>query len=380
MAESIKAKYAAILGLNEKFTQKELEFAYKNSIRILAKLPNLTKEYFIDQVTLYNTAVSILSENSIVTNMENVFSEKICNRLGITLDEADKIFKKRVSVVKDGEDFNTWLDKKRKNQDLYEGEKESAIRIYSKIPQLLLIRYDRLVRMYELDKEMSNTEITFLSWLESFTKLCVYMINKNNQLVIEEQYAEYLADPSIETSFINYLSNKVLELDLCKQLGISYYEAKHAYDFKVSGITFRQYLEDSLKFRDTLAKIGITKSKFENIYATYLEEGYNDSELDFLVELEQALPYCIDIECGYFVLKRRYESLDKDERPKSFIDWLELEEVSYRLGGYSKILSAIYENEVKKGFTGTKFDLFKILSGIKESDDENQATTKPIKI
>lgn len=378
MDDSIKIKYAALLGLNEKYTQKELEFAYKNSIRILAKLPNLTKEYFINQVTLYNTAISVLSETSTITNQENVLPEKICNMLGITLDEANKIFKKRICAVKDGKDFNTWLNEKRKSQNLYDEDKEAAIRIYSSIPQLLLIRYDRLVRMYELDNEMTDTEISFLSWIESFTKLCIYMIKKNNQLLIEEKYAEYLDDPSIETSFINYLSNKVLEIDLCKQLGISYDDAKDAYVHNVSGITFRQYLEDSLKFRDTLAKIDITKKSFDKIYATYLEEGYTDSELEFIVELEQALPYCIDIECGYFVLKRRYENLSEDERPKSFIDWLELEEVSYKLGGYSKILGAIYENEVKKGFTGTKSDLFKILSGIKEKDDEIKTTIKPV--
>lgn len=372
MAESIKIKYASILGLNEGFTQKDLEFAYKNSIRILAKLPNLTKDYFVNQVTLYNTAASMLSVNSIVTNKENIFSEKTCNKLGITFEEANKIFKKRADVIKDNADFNTWLDEKRQKQDSYEEDKETAIRIYSNIPQMLLMRYDRLVSIYELDKEISNNGMTFLSWIGSLAKLCVYMINKNNQLVIQEEYAEYLSNPSIETSFISYLSNKVLEMDLCKQLGISHQDAKHTYDFNVSGITFRQWLENSLKFRDTLAKLDITKEKFDEIYAKYLKEGYTGSEIEFVVELEQALEYCIDIDCGYFILKRRYENLPKDERPDKFIDWLELEEVSYKLGGYSKILAAIYENEVKKGFTGTKLDLFKILSGIKPTEDENQ--------
>lgn len=373
MAESVKKKYIEILGLNDKFTQKELELAYKKSIRNLAQLPNLKREYFIMQVMLHNTAASILSDSSLVNNLENAFSEKTCNKLGITLEEAKLIFKRKVELSGVKEEFSTWLEKRRANQELYEDVKEDAIRIYNEIPQMLLMRYDRLVSIYEGDKELSETDITFASWIKSLTQLCKFMIEKDNQLVLEKEYQEYIFYSSLGKSFLSYLSNKVLEMDLCKQLGISYYEAKHNYDFKVSGISFRKYLEELLEFRDTLAKLDITKEKFKDFYAKYKEEGYTGSELEFLRELEQSLDYCIDINCGYFILKRRYEELPKEEKPSRFIDWLEIEEVSYKLGGYAKILDAIYEKQVESGYTGTKIDLFKILTGLKPIEKENQS-------
>ena len=39
--------------------------------------------------------------------------------------------------------------------------------------------------------------------------------------------------------------------------------------------------------------------------------------------------------------------------------------VVYKLGGYAKIMDALYKKEIAKGYSGDMLDLFKILTGIR---------------
>ena len=58
-------------------------------------------------------------------------------------------------------------------------------------------------------------------------------------------------------------------MDICKKLGTSYYDAKQSYDYNVSNLSFKSYLESILSFKDQLAKLDISIDKLEDYYEEY---------------------------------------------------------------------------------------------------------------
>ena len=368
MANTLKAKYIEKFGLKDKYTEEELDLAFKNAIKELASTPNLTKSYFIENVLLLNNAVSMLSESSIIDDKDNVFSKIVCNKLGITYEEANIIYRRLRAHNKTDLNFEMWLNTRKNNRDKYEDKKEDILARISQLPQLLLIRYDRLVSMYEGDLEFGGINNEFESWIKSLVSLSKFMIDNKIELIIDKEYREYINDLTAGTSYIKYLSDKAVEMDICKKLGISYYDAKQNYNHKVSGLSFKSYLESILSFKDQLAKLDITIDKLEEYYEEYKRRGYSGSKLEFAQELANSIDYCIELDCGYFVLKEQYDSLPKSSKPESFNKWLEIEKVVYKLGGYAKIMEALYKKELANGYSGEMLDLFKILTGIKPVD------------
>lgn len=365
MTNSLKTKYMEKFDLKEGYSQGNLEFAFKKAIKELATTPNLTKAYFIENVLLLNNAVSFLSESSKIESNNNVFSKIVCNKLGITYEEANIIYRRLKAFSKTNDTFELWLNKRQNNREKYEDKKEKIILKISQLPQLLLIRYDRLASMYEGDLEFGGINTEFESWIDSLVSLSKFMIDNKIDLIIDKEFREYINDLNAGTSFLKYLSDKTVEMDICKKLGTSYYDAKQSYDYNVSNLSFKSYLESILSFKDQLAKLDISIDKLEDYYEEYQRRGYHGSKLDFAKELAESIDYCIELDCGYFALKEKYEAIPKSFRPDSFSKWLKLEKVVYTLGGYSKILESIYDKEVANGYSGDILDFFKIITGIK---------------
>ena len=363
------------IGVESVYTQQELEYAFKNAVKGLAKTPNLTTKYFIENIALLNTAASVLSDTSKIKGTEQVYSKIICNKLGITFEEAQIIHRRLKAFSKTKYDFEAWLDNRRTSREKYEDKKEEIIAKISRHPQLVLIRYDRLVSMYEGDLEFDGINKEFKTWVDNLVSLSNFIIDNKIDLFIDKEYREYINDLNSGTSFLKYLGDKAVEMDLCKDLGITYYDAKHKYDYNVSNMTFKAYLESQLALKDYLAKLDISMEILDKYYKVYLEKGYKGAKFEFAKELAESIDYCIDIDCGYFILKEKYENLPDECKPSSFSKWLKIEKVVYSLGGYAKIMEAIYDKEVEKGYSGEIMDLFKILTGFNHNEDTNGQKT-----
>lgn len=365
MQENLKQKYQKILKLDENYKQEDIEEAYKKLVIELVKTPNLEKEQLIDQMLLINQASNYLT--SYATYEKNVgISEKICNNLCLSYDEALKIYNKRKMINGQDEIFDDWLKRRSIFKVSFENFREEIISLYTDILQLLLIRYDRLVSMFETDCEFQSVKLNFKDWVIELIK--IYQNNYKNghkEFFLNDEYKEFISDINLGNNFLLYLREKTIELDLCQKLELDYYKEKEKFDLEKQNISFRKYLEDLMYIQDVMARHGVIDEQLNRFYNTYLDEGYTGKKIDFVKEFDVAIDYCFKLKKGYFVSKREYTELPDEKKPSTFLLWLEAETIAHKLGGYPKIIENIYLKQVNNGYTGTMEDLIIIYSKLK---------------
>lgn len=363
--ENLKITYEKILGLNEKYSIEEIEDSYRKKVYEIIKITNIDKEQIVSRILLLNQSANYLI--SYITNNRNIDdNEKICINLGLNYNDAKQIYYKRNKITGFTEEFENWLKRRSIFKITFESFKEDIISLYTDIIPLLLIRYQKLVNMFETDCEFQQTKLDFKKWISDLIQ--IYVSNyKNNQeeLSLDEEFENFIYDVNIGNNFLLYLKDKTIEIDLCKKLNLNYLLEKNIFDSKHENISFRKYLEDLLYIENVIARLGITDFQLNKFYNTYLNEGYTGRKIDFVMEFDKSIDYCFKLKRGYFFAKKEYTNLPKDKKPSTFANWLEAETISLELGGYPKIIENIYLKQVGDGYTGSMRDLITIYTTLK---------------
>lgn len=363
--ENLKHTYEKLLGLSGEYFIDDINNSYRKKVYEIIGISNIDKEQLVSRLLLLNKSANYLV--SYITNNRDIDdNEKICINLGLSYSEAKQIFFKRNKVTGNNENFYDWLRRRSIFKITFEGFIEDIISLYTDIIPLLLMRYERLVNMFETDCEFQQSKLDFKKWILDLVQ--IYVTNyKNNQeeLLLEHEFEIFIVDVNAGNNFLLYLKDKIVELDLCKKLNLNYLLEKNIFDSKHENISFRKYLEDLLYTENVIARLGITEEQLDKFYDTYLKEGYNGKKIDFVMEFDKTIDYCFRLKRGYFFAKKEYLELSKESRPTTFANWLEAETIAHELGGYPKIIENIYLKQVNDGYTGTMKDLITIYTTLK---------------
>ena len=363
--DSLKYTYEKLLGLNGEYNIEDINNSYRKKVYEIIGVSNIDKEQLVSRLLLLNRASNFLV--SYITNSRDISdNEKICINLGLSYNEAKQIFFKRNKVTGTNENFDDWLRRRSIFKITFEGFIEDIVSLYTDIIPLLLIRYERLVNMFETDCEFQQSKIDFKNWISDLIR--IYTTNyKNNydELNLDDEFEKFIDDINAGNNFLLYLNDKIVELDLCKKLNLNYLLEKNIFDSKHENISFRKYLEDLLYTENVIARLGITDKQLDKFYDTYLKEGYDGKKIDFVMEFDKTIDYCFKLKRGFFFAKKEYTNLPVENKPTTFANWLEAEVIAHELGGYPKIIENIYIKQVNDGYTGTMKDLITIYTTLK---------------
>lgn len=364
--ENLKQTYEKILGLNGEYSVEDINNLYRKKVYEIIGIPNIDKEQLVSRMLLLNKSSNYLI--SYITNNRHIEdNEKICINLGLTYKEAKQIFFKRNKITGNIENFDSWLRRRSIFKITFEGFIEEIISLYTDIIPLLLMRYERLVNMFETDCEFQQSKLDFKNWILDLIQIYTTNYkNKQDEFSLDDEFEIFIDDINSGNNFLVYLKDKTIELDLCKKLNLNYLLEKNIFDSKHENISFRKYLEDLLYTENVIARLGITEEQLDKFYSTYLKEGYNGKKIDFVIEFDKTIDYCFKLKKGYFFAKKEYLRLPQEKKPITFANWLEAETIAHDLGGYPKIIENIYLKQVNDGYTGTMKDLITIYTTLKK--------------
>ncbi len=383
-----KRDYANLLGLGESFTFEELNKAYYKKAKEVHPdgHPDSEEEHWNKKMVELNAAYAFLKQglsrnkqpkqdHRVRGDKSSVFSTYCCHQLGLKLETAQGIykrcFKNNVQLS-----FDEWLKNRLANLKKYELGKEEVMELCKQSIMLTGIPFQQIVNIYECDCEFGDYDGSFSSWVSSLVEVCIdieHKLDKKNYLSIMQEIKDYISI-DWENSFISYLKNKQEIKSMCQELGKKSYEVEYDYSYSNFRGTFKEYLEYNVAICRLCKAMGMTEKESDEYYNTYLLSGYKGSKLEFLKEAQAILPFSAVLEKGYFKLKHQYDNIPIEERPESFIFWVELEATSQALKkSPAQILEQIYINSKEAGYTKSLTDLLTSLGGehLKVQDDND---------
>lgn len=381
-------EFIDLLELGPDFTLKELNVAYFTKAKEFHpdRHNGVDAKYWSDKMIRLNEAYNYLKrkkqneqkkkKNDIYGDKSAVFTTSCCKKLGLSLETAQQIYK-RCSKEDYKLSFDEWLKRRLANLKRYEASQEEVLQLCKQSIMLSQVSFENIINLYECDCEFGSFEAGFSDWLSSLVETCKEIeqkLEKKNYFSIIKEIKDYIYD-DLESNFVLYLKAQSKIRELCQELKQDVYDVEYEYDYSDFRGTFTEYLENKVAIRRVINDMGMTKRESDEYYTTYLQAGYKGSKLDFLREAQAVLPFRYILEKSYFSLKKRYANIPEEERPESFVFWVELQAVLKTLQcSPTQILEKIYINTKESGYTNTFKDLIISLAGphltIPNNDDE----------
>lgn len=370
-------EFSDLLELGPIFTLPELNAAYYRKARIFHPdlHPGEESKYWCSKMTEINIAYAYLKnikqqeqKNKKVQpdDKASVFTTHCCKKIGLSLETAKRIYNKTIELGRKNS-FDEWLRNRLDNLKKYEANKAEVAQLCKQSKLLSRVYFHHIVNLYECDKEFGGSDISFSNWLIDLLKICKeseQKLEEKNYFSIPNEMRNYIYSENSD-NFIVYLRNELEIRELCQELNESVETARFNYDYN-GGFTgtFREYLEYNVSIHRICNEMGMTKKESDEYYATYLRDGYKGTKLEFLREARAILPFSDILGQGYFLLKKKYTSIPKEERPENFVFWVELQAVTKILQcSPTQMLEKIYMNSKESGYDNSFQDLLVSLAG-----------------
>lgn len=370
----MKQKYIEMLGLSKQFTKEELLQAFITRIFKLSDDDNKSEIYILNEAYHYLIPSCKKNLKDNMNSKNNIYTESICERIGMSLNEALLVFKK-IEKKDKTKSFDEYVSSSNKLYKKLSERKEDYISIISKCKELSLVPYDRLFNMYNNDLELNVKDgysISFESYLYTMSSL-LNSASKLGGISLEDEYKEFAESDCI--FFLEYIVDKVSIKYYLNKLGKEEYVERYNYEYKnnSSVVSFAEYLRKLHSVQVLREEVRMSEEELDECFESYKKLGYGSTKLDFLKEYSSIREYCSFLPSMYFALKSSYNSLKDNNRPDSFVNYVRLEQARVETGfSYSKMIEIMFEHAIKNGYSGTIEDYVYGMVGYSDEDESDK--------
>ena len=346
----MEKKYLEDFGLERTFSLEQLLESFKVKMTSLKNESNENNQKLKKAIN-YNNGLNMLRLYASNTSSSNLFSDKVCYKVGLSFDEAQKLYKKQ-----ELRKFDSLPEFISQIYELYKNKKEFIRYTLSYMDISLstwIMPFDKLLSIYFSD--CNGTDYKFDLYVGKLAEVCneIEGLDKSQKVSLEDEFNEFLN--SRETRFIEFLARKLRKKYICYKLNTEEYQLRHQYEYESENFrgTFDEYLDRLYEMHVKANELGLKGKQLEDAYNEYLMLDNYGSMYDFITEFYAVKDCCNGLTSIYFSYKRRYLEIPRSERMQSFIEWIKLCHVKAHSALTSdQIIERLYLNEQAKGYTG----------------------------